>query len=89
MDSYEIEGGETKAEVLQNLAEFQFSCVCAILHKLMHYILYKIHFTLCFFLFVSYCCSYLLGSHKDQDNDVYILGLSEIQICLRELDIME
>ena len=28
LDSYEIEGGETKAEVLQNLAEFQFSCVC-------------------------------------------------------------
>nr|XP_010923611.1 ATP synthase subunit gamma, mitochondrial isoform X2 [Elaeis guineensis] len=27
LDSYEIEGGETKAEVLQNLAEFQFSCV--------------------------------------------------------------
>lgn len=27
LDSYEIEGGETKAEVLQNLCEFQFSCV--------------------------------------------------------------
>ncbi|KAL0415930.1 UNVERIFIED_CONTAM: ATP synthase subunit gamma, mitochondrial [Sesamum latifolium] len=27
LDSYEIEGGETKTEVLQNLAEFQFSCV--------------------------------------------------------------
>ncbi|XP_068637196.1 ATP synthase subunit gamma, mitochondrial-like [Aristolochia californica] len=27
LDSYEIEGGETKSEVLQNLAEFQFSCV--------------------------------------------------------------
>lgn len=27
LDSYEIEGGETKAEVLQNLVEFQFSCV--------------------------------------------------------------
>lgn len=27
LDSYEIEGGETKAEVLQNLTEFQFSCV--------------------------------------------------------------
>ena len=27
LDSYEIEGGETKAEILQNLAEFQFSCV--------------------------------------------------------------
>ncbi|XP_038971699.1 ATP synthase subunit gamma, mitochondrial-like [Phoenix dactylifera] len=27
LDSYEIEGGESKAEVLQNLAEFQFSCV--------------------------------------------------------------
>ncbi|GMY15519.1 ATP synthase subunit gamma, mitochondrial [Fagus crenata] len=27
LDSYEIEGGETKAEVLQNLAEYQFSCV--------------------------------------------------------------
>ncbi|THU46572.1 hypothetical protein C4D60_Mb09t06350 [Musa balbisiana] len=26
LDSYEIEGGDTKAEVLQNLAEFQFSC---------------------------------------------------------------
>ncbi|KAL6645535.1 hypothetical protein ACP70R_017143 [Stipagrostis hirtigluma subsp. patula] len=25
--SYEIEGGETKSEILQNLAEFQFSCV--------------------------------------------------------------
>ncbi|XP_058102195.1 ATP synthase subunit gamma, mitochondrial-like [Magnolia sinica] len=27
LDSYEVEGGETKAEVLQNLTEFQFSCV--------------------------------------------------------------
>ncbi|XP_043705778.1 ATP synthase subunit gamma, mitochondrial [Telopea speciosissima] len=27
LDSYEIEGGETKAEVLQNLTEFQFGCV--------------------------------------------------------------
>uniref|UniRef100_A0A1D1XXT3 ATP synthase subunit gamma, mitochondrial n=1 Tax=Anthurium amnicola TaxID=1678845 RepID=A0A1D1XXT3_9ARAE len=27
LDSYEIEGGETKAEILQNLTEFQFSCV--------------------------------------------------------------
>jgi len=27
LDSYEIEGGETKSEVLQNLTEFQFSCV--------------------------------------------------------------
>ncbi|KAF5477157.1 hypothetical protein F2P56_003828 [Juglans regia] len=27
LDSYEIEGGETKSEVLQNLGEFQFSCV--------------------------------------------------------------
>ncbi|KAF2565837.1 hypothetical protein F2Q68_00027869, partial [Brassica cretica] len=27
LDSYEIEGGETKGEILQNLAEFQFSCV--------------------------------------------------------------
>ncbi|XP_022769251.1 ATP synthase subunit gamma, mitochondrial-like [Durio zibethinus] len=27
LDSYEVEGGETKAEILQNLAEFQFSCV--------------------------------------------------------------
>ena len=27
IDSYEIEGGETKGEILQNLAEFQFSCV--------------------------------------------------------------
>ncbi|XP_077219923.1 gamma subunit of Mt ATP synthase [Tasmannia lanceolata] len=27
LDSYEIEGDETKAEVLQNLVEFQFSCV--------------------------------------------------------------
>ncbi|KAL6276680.1 hypothetical protein ACE6H2_020281 [Prunus campanulata] len=27
LDSYEIEGGETKSEILQNLAEFQFSCV--------------------------------------------------------------
>ncbi|KAJ7978729.1 ATP synthase subunit gamma [Quillaja saponaria] len=27
LDSYEIEGGETKSEVLQNLVEFQFSCV--------------------------------------------------------------
>ncbi|KAF5790071.1 putative ATP synthase, F1 complex, gamma subunit [Helianthus annuus] len=28
LDSYyEIEGGETKSEVFQNLAEFQFSCV--------------------------------------------------------------
>ena len=28
LDLYEIEGAETKGEVLQNLAEFQFSCVC-------------------------------------------------------------
>ncbi|KAL5544618.1 hypothetical protein UlMin_008402 [Ulmus minor] len=27
LDSYEIEGGDTKSEVLQNLTEFQFSCV--------------------------------------------------------------
>ena len=27
LDSYEIEGGETKSEVLQNLTEYQFSCV--------------------------------------------------------------
>ena len=27
LDSYEIEGGETKSEILQNLGEFQFSCV--------------------------------------------------------------
>ncbi|CAK7323236.1 unnamed protein product [Dovyalis caffra] len=26
LDSYEIEGGETKGEILQNLTEFQFSC---------------------------------------------------------------
>lgn len=26
LDLYELEGGETKAEVLQNLSEFQFSC---------------------------------------------------------------
>ncbi|KAI3924709.1 hypothetical protein MKW92_041142, partial [Papaver armeniacum] len=26
LDSYEIEGGDTKAEVLMNLTEFQFSC---------------------------------------------------------------
>lgn len=25
LDNYEIEGGETKSEVLQNLREFQFS----------------------------------------------------------------
>lgn len=27
LDSYEVEGAETKSEVLQNLSEFQFSCV--------------------------------------------------------------
>jgi F-type H+-transporting ATPase subunit gamma len=27
LDMYEIEGGDTKSEVLQNLTEFQFSCV--------------------------------------------------------------
>ncbi|KAL9243297.1 hypothetical protein vseg_017202 [Gypsophila vaccaria] len=27
LDSYEIEGGESKSEILQNLAEFQVSCV--------------------------------------------------------------
>ncbi|XP_074317070.1 ATP synthase subunit gamma, mitochondrial-like [Silene latifolia] len=27
LDSYEIEGGESKSEILQNLTEFQFSCV--------------------------------------------------------------
>ncbi|KAH7521406.1 hypothetical protein FEM48_Zijuj07G0029600 [Ziziphus jujuba var. spinosa] len=26
LDAYEIEGGETKSEILQNLSEFQFSC---------------------------------------------------------------
>ncbi|PPE01685.1 hypothetical protein GOBAR_DD01267 [Gossypium barbadense] len=26
LDPYEVEGGETKGEILQNLAEFQFSC---------------------------------------------------------------
>ncbi|KAK8303341.1 hypothetical protein V6Z11_D04G144600 [Gossypium hirsutum] len=29
LDSYEVEGGETKGEILQNLAEFQFSCYSA------------------------------------------------------------
>lgn len=28
LDSYEIEGAESKSEILQNLSEFQFSCVC-------------------------------------------------------------
>ncbi|KAG9153216.1 hypothetical protein Leryth_021244 [Lithospermum erythrorhizon] len=27
LDSYEIEGGDSKSEILQNLSEFQFSCV--------------------------------------------------------------
>ncbi|MBA0621275.1 hypothetical protein Godav_006919 [Gossypium davidsonii] len=27
LDPYEVEGGETKGEILQNLAEFQFSCL--------------------------------------------------------------
>lgn len=27
LDSYEVEGGDTKSEILQNLTEFQFSCV--------------------------------------------------------------
>ena len=27
LDSCKIEAGETKGEILQNLAEFQFSCV--------------------------------------------------------------
>ncbi|CAH9144065.1 unnamed protein product [Cuscuta epithymum] len=27
LDSYEIEGAESKSEILQNLTEFQFSCV--------------------------------------------------------------
>ena len=27
LDLYEVEGGETKSEILQNLTEFQFSCV--------------------------------------------------------------
>ncbi|KAL6623049.1 hypothetical protein ACP70R_021482 [Stipagrostis hirtigluma subsp. patula] len=27
LDSYEVEGGETKSEILQNLTEFQFACV--------------------------------------------------------------
>lgn len=27
LDSYEIDGAEMKSEILQNLAEFQFSCV--------------------------------------------------------------
>ncbi|TYG76390.1 hypothetical protein E1A91_D03G098000v1 [Gossypium mustelinum] len=29
LDSYEVEGGEAKGEILQNLAEFQFSCYSA------------------------------------------------------------
>lgn len=36
MESYEIEGGETKAEVLQNLTEFQFSCVSFSVNTLRH-----------------------------------------------------
>lgn len=31
LDSYEIEGGDSKGEVLQNLTEFQFSCVSDVL----------------------------------------------------------
>ena len=27
LDAFEIEGGETKSEILQNLTEYQFSCV--------------------------------------------------------------
>lgn len=34
LDSYEIEGGDTKSEILQNLAEFQFSCVSPTFKKL-------------------------------------------------------
>lgn len=29
LDSYEIEGADTKAEVLQNLSEFGFTAVCS------------------------------------------------------------
>lgn len=35
LDSYEIEGAETKSEVLQNLAEFQLSCVCVTISLMM------------------------------------------------------
>lgn len=41
LDSYEIEGGETKAEILQNLAEFQFSCVSPISQKPDHFLSFK------------------------------------------------
>lgn len=34
LDSYEIEGAEAKSEVLQNLTEFQFSCVSIFLFKM-------------------------------------------------------
>ena len=39
LDSYEIEGGETKGEILQNLTEFQFSCVSLISYHLIFIIL--------------------------------------------------
>ena len=41
LDSYEIEGGETKSEILQNLTEFQFSCVS---HRLSLHLLLFSHF---------------------------------------------
>lgn len=34
LDSYEIEGSSTRGETLQNLAEFQFSCVSTTIFRL-------------------------------------------------------
>ncbi|KAM1938078.1 hypothetical protein FF1_015716 [Malus domestica] len=39
LDSYEIEGGETKSEILQNLAEFQFSCVSSFVEVMFNAVL--------------------------------------------------
>jgi hypothetical protein len=45
LDSYEIEGGETKSEILQNLSEFQFSCVSPFLAGIILFLGSRIGFT--------------------------------------------
>lgn len=47
LDAYEIEGGETKSEILQNLAEFQFSCVSPFFRLITMHELLEIEFIFC------------------------------------------
>lgn len=50
LDSYEVEGGETKSEILQNLTEFQFSCVSPfIFHILLGFNRCQVQHVSCYF----------------------------------------